>query len=417
MSCVPANAGTLVGARAWRAPHAVRRALARGAAFVIFGMVAGCVTTYETMPLLGGPDVPAPDVAAVTIPFGTESEGRDALGEVYRSVLERMQELVKAKERDLPQLEGLLARYERPGLPPSVAAAMASYRTVAQGWRCLDQLRMQAHVEVVGPDGALVLTSSSSASESSPEGGAPKPWSVTTTTAVAEVPVAAATPKAPTMAATMPPIGSSMRFALVATAGVDPIRIGGRSSDDANVFAVVLYIEDHYVDGSSRSWKHEDMVWLPQDCELRGATVLRVPVQLDAPGGESVRRRVRLCFDLLPGFLQAAGVRAPIRRTRLGETTFTQYPQGYDAIQAAPMAQLRAALAAFAPRDFARAWLAAQATTGVERNEAMGLLVDQVRLGRPEQAQVAMAALAEMTDGAVAIGDREAWLAWWQRRR
>lgn len=409
MSCVPANAGTIVGARDGRAPHAVRRALARGAAFVIFGMAAGCVTTYETMPLFGGPDVPAPDVAAVTIPFGTEAEGRDALGDVYRSVLVRMQELVKAKERDLPQLESLLARYERPGLPPSVAAAMASYRTVAQGWRCLDQLRAQCRVEVTGPDGKLVVPTDGAVTAA----GSPTPGVVTTTTATAEVSVEVAPPAAPPM----PPIGSSMRFELVATAGAEPIRIGGRSSDDANVFAVVLYIEDQYVDGSSRSWKHEDMVWLPVDCDLRGANVLRVPVQLDAPGGESVRRRVRLCFDLLPGFLHAAGVRAPIRRTRLGETSFTQFPQGYDAIQAAPMAQLRAALAAFAPRDFARAWLAAQATRGAERDEAMGLLVDQVRLGRPEQAQVAMAALAEMTDGAVAIGDREAWLAWWQRRR
>lgn len=375
MSCVPANAGTIDGVRRARAPHAARRAWSRLAALLFFGTFAGCVTTYETVPLFGAPDLPPPDVSAVTIPFGSDDAAPGALGDVYRSVLVRMQELVKGKERDLPQLEGLLARYDRPDLPPGVAAAMASYRTVAHGWRCLDQVRANARVDVTAADGD----------------GAAKDQ--------------------------VPPIGASVRFELVATAGVERIRIGGAGSEDANVFAVVSYVEDSFVDGSTRSWKHEDMVTLPGDCDLQGSQLLRVPVQLDAPGGEAVRRRVRVCYDLLPGFLRCGDVRAPIRRTRLGEATITQHPRGYDAIAAAPLAQLRQALVAFAPRDFARAWLAGQATAGAERTEAMGLLIDQVRLGRPDQATVAMATLSAMTDGVVPIGDREGWLAWWQRRR
>ncbi len=407
MSCVPANAGTFDGVRRARASHTARRAWSRLAALFFFGTFAGCVTTYETVPLFGTPDLPPPEASAVTIPFGSEGAAPGVLGDVYRSVLVRMQELVKGKERDLPQLESLLARYDRPGLPASVAAAMASYRTVAHGWRCLDQLRANARVEVsvgIARDGADGIPA---------RAATPKPAaSGATTTAVAEVP-GLAPPPVPAV----PPIGAPVRFELVATAGAEPIMIGGDGSDDTNVFAVVSYVEDAYVDGSTRSWKHEDMVTLPADCDLRGSTTLQVPVQLDAPGGEAVRRRVRVCFDLLPGFLHCGTVRAPIRRTRLGETTITQHPRGYEAITAAPLAQLRQALAVFAPRDFPRAWLAAQATTGAERSEAMGLLIDQVRLGRPEQAAVAMATLSAMTDGAVPIGDREGWLAWWQRRR
>lgn len=396
MSCVPADAGTIAARRAW----------SRLAALMLGGTFAGCVTTYETVPLFGTPDLPPPEVSAVTIPFGSEDAAPGVLGDVYRSVLLRMQELVKGKERDLPQLESLLARYDRPGLPASVAAAMASYRTVAYGWRCLDQLRANGRVEVsagIARDAAGAIPARASVPSPAADGA--------TTTAVVEVP--GLVPPLPAV----PPIGAPVRFELVVTAGAEPIVIGGDGSDDTNVFAVVTYVEDAYVDGSIRTWKHEDMVTLPADCDLRGSAMLAVPVQLDAPGGEAVRRRVRVCFDLLPGFLHCGAVRAPIRRTRLGETTITQHPRGYEAITAAPLVQLQKALAVFAPRDFARAWLAAQATTGAERTEAMGLLIDQVRLGRPEQAAVAMATLSAMTDGAVPIGDREGWLAWWQRRR
>jgi hypothetical protein len=54
---------------------------------------------------------------------------------------------------------------------------------------------------------------------------------------------------------------------------------------------------------------------------------------------------------------------------------------------------------------------------------AMRLLIEQVRFGRPDQAQVAMAALREMSGqssssvSAPALGDREAWLVWWAQRR
>ena len=44
------------------------------------------------------------------------------------------------------------------------------------------------------------------------------------------------------------------------------------------------------------------------------------------------------------------------------------------------------------------------------------MLIDQVRYGRADQAQVAMAALKRVSGLSLAVGDRDAWLAWWQTK-
>jgi hypothetical protein len=47
------------------------------------------------------------------------------------------------------------------------------------------------------------------------------------------------------------------------------------------------------------------------------------------------------------------------------------------------------------------------------------LLMDWVRLGTPEQARVAMAALQDLekSGSSPKVGDRDAWLSWWESRR
>ena len=47
----------------------------------------------------------------------------------------------------------------------------------------------------------------------------------------------------------------------------------------------------------------------------------------------------------------------------------------------------------------------------------MALLIEQIRFGRQDQALVAMAALQVIAGETLPIGDRQAWLAWWQARR
>ena len=375
----------------------VHRACAHGAAawgrsraaalFVTMASVAltGCVTTYETAPLFSTKPEPPPEVSAVTIPIGSGSPGDSgAVAEFYRSVLLRMHEVATAREPDLPQLEGLLARYDRGDLPASLVAALGSYRVLAQGMRCLQQLQQQARLDLVpADDGGVTL------------------------------PPAAALP----VATRVPPIGAPLRFELRIPAGAEPIHIGGRDDDDVVAFAVSITIDDTHVSGLVKSSSTQQMVCLPVACDLQGSVCLRLPIALDAPGGDAVRRSVRVGVDLLPGFLRSGEMRAPVRRTRLTKTSITQYPDGYEEVSKAPFAQLQAALRVFGPRDFARAYLAALATHGDDRERAIGLLVDQVRFGRVDQAQVAMAALQEITDAGVPIGDREGWLAWWQRRR
>ena len=71
----------------------------------------------------------------------------------------------------------------------------------------------------------------------------------------------------------------------------------------------------------------------------------------------------------------------------------------------------------FDARNFACAYLAAVFVPSHERTAVIELLIEQVRFGRDDQAQVAMAALAAVTGAELAVGDRDAWLAWWQARR
>jgi hypothetical protein len=145
--------------------------------------------------------------------------------------------------------------------------------------------------------------------------------------------------------------------------------------------------------------------------------VLRLPIAVELPGQNAVRRQVLVRVDLMPGYVHTDAGRAPVPRTAIAAATATQWPVGYDAIAAAPLQQLQGALRAFEPKSFARAFLAAAAVTGPDRERAIELLVEQVRFGRPDQALVAMAALRAANAADLPIGDREAWLAWWNERR
>lgn len=349
------------------------RAAARLAPLLV---LAGCVTTYEDAPLLGLPNgapAPAPAAASVMIPFGADDDSGGQIAEFYRSVLLRMQEA--QQERDLSQLETLLASYERPDLPPTIQQHLAGYRSVAIGLRFLDHASRQSQL-LLAP----------------PAPGAERPL-------------------AP------PPLGEALRLELQLPAGAEPARMGGRDADDPVRFAVAVTVDDSFVDGGSRSASTTEFVWLPADFDLSGAAVLSLPIAADLGGGDAVRRTVLVRVDLMPGYATVAERRVPIRRTRLAAVSFTQWPKGHEAVAKAPLAELKVALRRFERSQFARAWLAALLTGPDERPEAIALLIEQVRFGGPEQAQVAMAALRSISGAEVPIGDRDGWLAWWQQRR
>jgi hypothetical protein len=288
-------------------------------------------------------------------------------------VLLRMQEA--QQERDLSQLETLLASYERPDLPPRIQEHLAGYRAVAIGLRFLDSAPRQSK---------LLLAPTAAGGER---------------------------PSAP------PPLGEPLRLELQLAAGVEPARLGGRDAEDPVRFAVAVTVDDSFVDGGSRSASTTEFVWLPADFDLTGSSVLTLPIAVDLGGGDAVRRTVLVRVDLMPGYATVAERRVPIRRTRLAAASFTQWPKGYEALAKAPLAELKAALRRFEPSQFARAWLAALQIGSEERPQAIALLIEQVRFGGPEQAQVAMAALRSITGVEVPVGDRDGWLAWWQQRR
>lgn len=334
-----------------------------------------CVTTYEDAPLFfGGSDVEPPPLAvpvAIPIPQGNGTPEDLARAEFYRSVLKRLQDA--AKDGDVPQIESLLAAYQREDLPPAIAEHVTGYRAVAHG------LRFQQYAAKVA---TLALLDESGKD-----------------------------------AAALPALGANVALELRIPAGAEAWSLSGRDDADPLRFVVALRIDDVFVDGGTRWCESQAFVPLPRAFELRGDAVLRVPIAVDLPGGEAVRRDVLVTVELMPGYLRHAGVRAPLRRTELARSAFTQWPVGYDAVAAAPLASLQAALRTFEPPSFRRAYLAAVSTQGADRETAIGLLVAQVRFGRSGQAQVAMAALREMTGADVAIGDRDGWLAWWQARR
>jgi hypothetical protein len=212
-------------------------------------------------------------------------------------------------------------------------------------------------------------------------------------------------------------LGAPLHFELRVPAGAEPVTLGKKDGDDPIGFVVSVSIEDRFVEGGSRSLRKQDFLWLPEPFALRGDAVLRLPLAVDLPGEHAVKRDVLVRIDLMPGYVLHEAGRAPVPRTTIAATAVTQFPVGYEAVAKAPLAELRRALQAFEPKSFARAFLAAYATTGADRDTAAALLVEQVRFGRADQAQVAMAALQAITQANVVVGDRDGWLAWWQNRR
>ncbi len=371
------------------AARRLRRALARAAAACL---LAACVTTVENVPLLDVKAAPAPppDVPpSLTIPFGESVVGPQQLlvDEFYRSVLRQLQEAATDRDpatgrRDVDRLASLLARFERDDMPPGVKERVAGYRRIERGLRfCEGHAARAASVELLPPPAATDGTA---------------------------IPLEAGAPA----------LGAPLRFELRLPASGEPVVLGGVDDDEPVGFLVHAAIDDAFVEGSVRSYSRSDVVRLPAAFALGDGRELRVPIVVDEPVGEAVRRVVTVRVSLLPGYVGLGGEAVPVPETLLAARQCAQWPVGYGALAKAPLAELQAALRVFEPRTFPRAWLAATALAGgADREAAAALLLEQVRFGRADQAQVAMAALRELTGERILVGDRDAWLAWSQTRR
>lgn len=365
------------------------RAIARCA---VAAALAACVTTVEEVPLFDvkAPPAPPPDVpASLTIPFGGPpgQPQQQALDDVYRNVLRQLQEAATERDpvtgrHDVERLDALLAQFDRGDMPAVMRERLAGYRGIARGLRfCEQHAARAARLELLPP-------------EPGPD-GAPTP-----------------------LEAGAPALGAPLRFELRLPAPAEPTRLCGADDDQPIAFLVQASVRDTYVEGSERGGDTTTVVRLPEAFEWAGGALLRVPVVVDVPVVEAVLREVSVRVSLLPGYVQVEGELAPVPQTLLATATVAQWPVGYGVVAKAPLAELRAALRAFEPRAFPRAWLAAAAVPpGQDREAAIALLLDQVRFGRADQARVATAALRRMTGESLLVGDREAWLAWSQTRR
>lgn len=356
-------------------------------------LLAACVTTVEEAPLLefNAPAPPLEPPPSLTIPFGETVAGpqQQLVDEFYRSVLRQLQDAATSVDpatgrHDVDLLGALLARFERDDMPAGVRERVAGYRRIERGLRfCEGHAARAARLELSPPapdaDGKPVPV----------EQGAPA-------------------------------LGAPVRLELRLPAGPEPASLGGEDDDEPAGFLVHASIDDAFVEGSVRSHSRSDVVRLPEAFALAEGRELRFPIVVDEPVGEAVRRTVVVRVSLLPGYVRLGGAAAPIPQTLLAEAKVAQWPAGYGALQKAPLVELQAALRQFEPRAFPRAWLAAVATAGApaaDREAAIGMLLEPVRFGRADQAQVAMAALRELTGESLLVGDRDAWLAWSQARR
>jgi hypothetical protein len=343
------------------------------------GLAAGCVTTYEEDPSLVGIDWTAsstratqpPSIAAVPIVIGDPAAPVDdqqrMLLDLYHSVLGRMQAAVA--DRDVDALGGLLEAYDRPGLPDPLRGRLDGYQALRCG------LAFERHALAAASLAAVDLAADANAS-------------------------------------------SRRRWELVLPATANPVRLGGRDDEDPLGFAVEVTVDDLFVDGSRHRTNTQDFAWLPAAVDLIGDNVVRVPIELDLPiAADAVRREVHVRIDLMPGYVFSEGRRAPVQRTPLGAVAATHWPVGHELVRAKPLVTLREAIRRGDAAHFRHLFLAALFVPTEERDTAMALLIEQVRYARAAPAQVAMAALRELSGVDCPLGDREAWLAWWQTRR
>ena len=213
-------------------------------------------------------------------------------------------------------------------------------------------------------------------------------------------------------------IGAPLDFEFVLTAPPDgPWSLGGEAGPDPVAFRVFFVIREARLDGAVQRLEDEDVLRLPAALTMT-AEPLVLPIRLDLGPSDAVRRDVEVQVELLPGYVQCGEDRAPVRRLPLAKAQAQQWPAGHDVIRSAPLKTLRRAQQLGDPAHFPHVRLAAEFAPPSERPEVVAALIEWVRLGRPDQALVAMAALAELhPEAGIAVGDRDAWLYWRQARR
>jgi hypothetical protein len=350
------------------------------------------VTTYTPIDLVNqASEMPVSQPIAIAIPVAQGGSDRLLL-EFYSGILRRLQDA--ADDGDVALLDSLVASYDKPNIPASVSQHLAGYRAIGRGIRFRQHALRKAVLELRLPD-------ASTPDASKPDELRPDAAMVGGAKLIA----------APNVSA----LGKDLQLRLRLPAMAKVVTLGGRNDLNPIRFTVSVTVEDEYADGSFRSLHTDGAVWLPERFELVGDNELLLPIDVGAALDDAVRRNVTVRIDMR-GHVEIDDVRAPVKSTSIAAGSYIQWPVGYDVIAKQPMAALKLALGAFQSKNFASVYLAALKIPEAHQHEACELLIDQVRFGRADQAQVAMAALQNVTGLSIAVGDRDAWLDWWQAR-
>lgn len=215
----------------------------------------------------------------------------------------------------------------------------------------------------------------------------------------------------------VPALGEGVPMVLEVPGGAAlGVRLEGGSSDRAARFHVVIDIADRGCLGGTveRRFNH---VLSPAEAFEVGADRFAIPFDLDALSPAGVVRVVRARVEWLPGNVWVEGEALPNQRVICAEQTFEFYPLGAEKIRQAPLQTMRNALRSGEPRHLDNLYLAARFMTDSDRDAALELMVEQVRLGDRVRARACMASLSVLTDAAISVDDREGWLRWWNARQ
>jgi hypothetical protein len=375
-------------------------------AFLALLSAASCVSAPEDVD-------PVAVVSPMVVSTQSAPDGTDpALVAFYESVLAQLQEAHRA--RDFLRMRRLVDTYLIDAAPQWAMPRLQGFRDLSFGLQF--ERHAAEHAEL-----AQVFAGD----EAKPNASGPQPLTPPSDGAAVGsslvLPGTEAAQVAPAAAKVIDPsatIGAPLDFELrLPTPPDGPWRLGGKDERDPVAFRVTVVIRDRFLDGSMRKVEDAEVVRLEQGVEL-AVEPLVLPVRFELGSSTCARREIEVFAELLPGYVQAAESRAPVRLTSLAKARVVQWPKGHEAMRAAPLAALQRAMNLGDRDHFLHVRVASEFAAVKDLSATEDLLMGWVRLGTPEQALVAMAALREIDATATApIGDRDAWLSWWESRR
>ena len=340
-----------------------RRRLLGALGLAVLG-TAGCVTYDVAADPTGPIELTGAEPVVVPLHPGAQDATGQALDAWYESVVAQLQMAYVDREADV--LQGLLLRHDRDSAPDWARQQLAVYRQLLIGLRVEEHLAGAARIRDVAPGQVLGDT------------------------------------------VELELVVDSAPIDVVLPATVDDVVV------TQFLFEVVVRDEDAFGNVTTRVFS--EFVGLDEPAAL-GRGVLRVPFRVRRIAPEGVRRTIDVDCELMPGRFLLDGETVPSRRVPLARTTLVHWPPQVENVAVRPLETLRVALDEGGPERLRYVYVAAHFVPPEQVDTAVDLLIRNLRVAPPATARVDTVALRRLTGVDLPIGDRDAWLAWWQERR